>query len=102
MRKQNNLIKQINKGIEMCFFGKEQKIKSEMKERQNHAKELYDYLDKELRDEGAWTKKWIKREYTLLDENFTPEKILERAIGIYDFMRNPIQNQIKKYQWENQ
>ena len=98
MRKQNNLARQINERTDEYFFGEEQKIKSELRDIQDQTKNLYDYLTNGLRNEMGWTKKWVEREYALLEENFTPEKISERIIGIYDFMRKPIQNQIIKYQ----
>ena len=98
MRKQNNLIRKINDGIKMYFFGEKGKRKVDLQKRQDKAREFYESLVNGLGNEIEWTKKWIEREYALLGENFTPEKISERAIGIYDFMRNPIQNQIKKYQ----
>ncbi len=94
MRKQNSLIRKINDGIKMYFFGEKQK-------RPEDAQEFYEYLVNGLSNEIEWTKKWIEREYEILREDFTPEKLSERVIGIYDFMRNPIQNQIKKYQEGN-
>ena len=94
MRKQNKLFKQINEGMEEYFLGVKQKRKKE-------TEKLYEYLINGLGNEIEWTKKWIEREYEILGEDFAPEKISERAREIYDFIRNPIQTQIEKYQEGN-
>lgn len=88
MRKQNNLTRQINDRIEMYFLGEKQK-------RTEDAQEFYEYLVNGLK---GWAKTWIEKEYEILGGDFIPEKISERARGIYDFMRDPIQHQIEKYQ----